>query len=86
MLSYQCRPADSRPVRLTDHLHGWELTPPELEVLAGVADGLTDEQIARRRIRSVSTCKHQLQRLLAKLGANNRAHAVAIALRSGVLQ
>jgi DNA-binding CsgD family transcriptional regulator len=54
------------------------LTAREREVLALVASGLRDWQIAMQLGVSENTVKTHARHLLAKLGASSRAHAVAI--------
>jgi DNA-binding CsgD family transcriptional regulator/tetratricopeptide (TPR) repeat protein len=61
------------------------LTPRETEVLALVADGLTNRQIGERLFISVKTASVHVSRLLAKLGAATRGEAAAIARRQGML-
>jgi len=58
-----------------------ELTPREREVLALMVKGLTNPEIAGRLIVSRATAKAHVSNVLAKLGAANRAEAVAIALQ-----
>jgi DNA-binding NarL/FixJ family response regulator len=64
---------------------GRDLTPRELDVLRLVADGRTNASIGRELGVAASTVKTHVASLLDKLGANDRAHAVSIALRSGVI-
>lgn len=61
------------------------LTDREIEVLRYVADGLTNADIGERLDLSWKTIKSHLARLSLVLGADNRAHAVAIALRTGLI-
>ncbi|KPF48501.1 hypothetical protein D621_16230 [beta proteobacterium AAP51] len=63
------------------------LTPRENEVLAAIAAGLSNREIAERMRRSTRTVDHHVAALLAKLGAGGRAEAVAKArlLRAGEL-
>jgi DNA-binding NarL/FixJ family response regulator len=56
------------------------LTPRETEVLALVADGLSNKEIARRLEISLHTVKFHVESLLRKLGARSRAEAVAKAI------
>lgn len=60
---------------------GDELTPREREVLALVVKGMTNPEIADRLVVSRATAKAHVSNVLAKLGAANRAEAVALALR-----
>jgi predicted ATPase/DNA-binding NarL/FixJ family response regulator/transcriptional regulator with XRE-family HTH domain len=61
------------------------LSPREQEVLALVAAGLTNKEIAERLVIGESTAKYHLTSLLNKLGADNRTQAVACAARRGLL-
>jgi DNA-binding CsgD family transcriptional regulator/tetratricopeptide (TPR) repeat protein len=61
------------------------LTPREAEVLALVAEGLTNRQIGERLFISEKTASVHVSRLLAKLGAGTRGEAAAIARRRGLL-
>jgi DNA-binding NarL/FixJ family response regulator len=57
-----------------------QLTPREREVLALVAQGLTNRQIATRLVISEATVKVHVRHLLEKLGAATRAEAAARAV------
>lgn len=59
------------------------LTKRELEVLGHIAEGLTNEQIARRLYISKRTVEHHVGSVLAKLGVTTRAEAGAHFLRHG---
>jgi len=61
------------------------LTPRELDVLRLVAAGLTTGEIGPRLGISPKTVENHKQRLFAKLGVQNQAHAVSIAMRAGLL-
>lgn len=61
------------------------LTPREAEVLAMMADGLANKNIAARLGISENTVKTHVAAVLTKLGAGSRAEAVAIGARAGVL-
>jgi DNA-binding CsgD family transcriptional regulator len=63
-----------------------KVTPRELEVLELVADGLSTREIASRLWVTEETVKTHVRRLHDRLGAKTRAHAVAIAYRSGILR
>ncbi len=58
-----------------------ELTPAELEVLVGIAEGKTNKQIAFARSTSPATVQNQVHLILNKLGVPNRAAAAVHALR-----
>ena len=53
------------------------LTPRELEVLATLAEGMTNKAIARRLNISLHTVKFHVESLFRKLGARTRTEAVA---------
>jgi DNA-binding NarL/FixJ family response regulator len=60
-------------------------SPRELEVLAGVARGLTNAEIGRELFIGEATVKTHLLRLFAKLGVDDRTRAVTVALERGLL-
>ena len=61
------------------------LTPREAEVLELVAAGLSTQELARALAISPHSVESHVRKAMAKLGAANRAHAVALALRNGLL-
>src|SRR6266568_5884731 len=61
------------------------LSPRELEVLRLVADGLPTKQIAVSLSISERTVKFHVNSIFHKLGADNRAQAVALAAQRGLL-
>ena len=72
-------PADPVARQLPDGL-----TPREAEVLALIAEGLSNAEIATRLVVSEATVKTHVNHLLAKIGARGRAQAVTYAYRNGV--
>lgn len=60
------------------------LTPRELEVLALVAQGLRNAEVARRLVLSERTVAHHVSSILRKLGVRGRAEATAEAIRLGL--
>jgi DNA-binding NarL/FixJ family response regulator len=62
------------------------LTARELEVLAHLADGLSNKAIAARLGISDETVKFHLSAIFGKLGASNRTDAVRQALRKGLVE
>jgi DNA-binding CsgD family transcriptional regulator len=58
-----------------------ELSERELQVLELIAGGLTNVEIGKQLFISVETVKTHLRKVLAKLQARSRAHAVALAFR-----
>ena len=63
---------------------GRDLTKREREVLALLAKGLTNEEIAGRLFLSEATVRLHVSNILTKLGASNRTSAVVIALEHGL--
>jgi DNA-binding NarL/FixJ family response regulator len=61
------------------------LSERECEVLALIAEGYTSKDIGERLYVAEETVKSHVTNVLGYLGARNRAHAVAIAFRSGLL-
>ena len=59
------------------------LTPEELHILAAIADGAGNKDLAERFFWSEATVKRRIQEILDKMGAANRAQAIAEAVRRG---
>ena len=72
--------------RVAEHLADDDLTGRELEVLRLIRDGYRNKQIADQLVIAETTVNFHIKNLVDKLGANDRAHAVAIAVRRGLLQ
>jgi DNA-binding NarL/FixJ family response regulator len=72
-------------VRLVDRKPEAPLSPREIEILQQVAYGSTTKEVADSLGISFHTVKTHLERIFEKLGANDRAQAVAIAIRQGLV-
>ena len=62
------------------------LTDREREVMALVAEGLSNDQIAQRLVVSPATAKTHVSRAMVKLGARDRAQLVVMAYESGLIR
>ncbi len=78
---FAARTRDARPVRGME-----DLTDREREVLALIAAGLSNEEIARRIYVSQSTVKTHAARAMMKLGARDRAQLVMFAYEAGLVR
>jgi len=72
--------------RLAEHIGEEDLTQRELEVLRLIHDGYRNKQIAGHLAIAETTVNFHIKNLVEKLQANDRTHAVTIALRRGLLQ
>jgi len=61
------------------------LTPREIDVLRLVAEGNANKQVAAKLSLTEETVKSHIRSILAKLGANDRTHAVTIGLKRGII-
>jgi DNA-binding NarL/FixJ family response regulator len=71
--------------RLAAHFGQEDPTPRELEVLTLIREGYRNKQIADQLSIAEGTVNFHIKNLVGKLGANDRTHAVAIAIRRGLL-
>lgn len=62
-----------------------DLSPTEIEVLSLIAAGNSDTLIADQLAISEDALKGQLNRILSKLGVNDRTHAVTLASQRGII-
>ncbi len=73
-------------MRLAQHIGDEPLTARELEILRLIRDGHRNKQIADELTIAETTVNFHIKNLVDKLQANDRTHAVTIALRRGILQ
>ena len=73
-------------VELADHAVDDELTSREMDVLRLIAAGNANKQIADQLAIGEATVKSHVTNILSKLGANDRAHAVTIGLKRGIIE
>jgi DNA-binding CsgD family transcriptional regulator len=62
------------------------LTPPEIEVLGALGNGMTNKEMARLLGISPHTVKFHIESLFRKLGAASRAEAVAKGVRQQIVE
>ncbi len=72
-------------VEVASHAIDDPLTPAEISVLRLIADGNANKQIADQLSISEETVKSRVKNILSKLDANDRTHAVTIALKRGII-
>ncbi len=77
--------ADSQPARERARQQVSALTEREVEVLAGLGEGLSNAQIAARLYLSEATIKGYVSRMLDKLGLDNRTQAGLLAHDAGLI-
>jgi DNA-binding NarL/FixJ family response regulator len=71
--------------RLAEHVPRIRLSEREVEVLALVAKGLSNREIARVLGRAEETVKVHLKNVFDKLGVEDRTEAVTTAMQRGIL-
>jgi DNA-binding NarL/FixJ family response regulator len=71
---------------IAEHATDDALTPREVDVLRLVARGNANKAIAAQLSLTEETVKSHIRSILAKLGANDRTHAVAIGLKRGIIE
>ncbi len=72
--------------RLAEHFSADELSPRELEVLTLIRDGHRNKQIAYLLSIAETTVNFHIKNVVDKLRATNRSHAMAVAMRRGLLE
>ena len=66
-------------------LERYNLSHREWEVLTGLTNGLSNAEIARELVISLSTTKFHVSRILTKLNVSSRAEAISLAIREGLV-
>jgi DNA-binding NarL/FixJ family response regulator len=70
---------------LAEHAADEGLSPREIEVLRLIAGGNANKVVASELSITEETVKGHVKNILAKLEANDRTHAVTIALKRGII-
>ena len=73
-------------IELAEHHSDDSLTEREMEVLREVAAGNANKMVAQLLHVSEETIKAHMKNILSKLGANDRTHAVTIAVKRGIIE
>ena len=73
-------------IEMAEHHSDDALTEREIQVLRAVAAGNANKMVAQRLDVSEETVKAHMKNILSKLGANDRTHAVTIALKRGFIE
>lgn len=73
-------------IELAEHHSDDALTEREIEVLREVAAGNANKMVAKILRVSEETIKAHMKSILSKLGANDRTHAVTIAVKRGIIE
>jgi len=81
----QKRMSSEVAAEIAEHSTDNALTPREIDVLRLVAAGNANKEIGARLSLTEVTVKSHVQNILAKLGANDRTHAVTIALKREII-
>ncbi|MFY9741526.1 MAG: response regulator transcription factor [Candidatus Sulfotelmatobacter sp.] len=71
---------------LAEHATDEALSEREVDVLRLIAAGNSNKQIADQLFVAEATIKSRISNLMSKLGASDRAHAVTIALKRGIIE
>ena len=72
--------------QIAEHASDTNLTRREIEVLQWIASGNANKLVADKLSVTEDTIKMHVKSILSKLGANDRTHAVAIAVKRGIME
>jgi DNA-binding NarL/FixJ family response regulator len=70
---------------LAEHAVDAALSPVEVRVLRLIAEGQSNREIATQLVTTEDAVKNHVKSILSKLDANDRTHAVVVALRRGII-
>jgi len=73
-------------VGMAEHYADDQLTAREIDILKQVAAGNANKMVADTLHISEETVKSHMRSILSKLGANDRTHAVTIAIKRGIIE
>ena len=82
----QKRLSSEAAAEIAEHAIDDTLTSREADVLRLVAGGNANKEIAARLSLTEETVKSHIRNIMAKLGANDRTHAVTIGLKRGIIE
>jgi DNA-binding NarL/FixJ family response regulator len=71
---------------LAEHAVDDALSPAEVRVLRLIAEGKSNREIAAHLSTTEDSIKNHVKNILSKLGANDRTHAVVVALKRGIIE
>ena len=77
--------AGKRRIRPTEHAADGELSSREIGVLSLICGGNVNKEIARKLSITEETVKGHMKTIFTKLGVHDRAHAVTIGLKRGII-
>ena len=81
----QKRVSSEIAAEIVEHAADDVLTPREIDVLRLIAEGNANKEIAGKLSLTEETVKGHVKNILAKLGVNDRTHAVTIGLKRGII-
>jgi two-component system NarL family response regulator len=71
--------------KLVQHISNSDLSGRELEALRSMAQGMSNQEIGTALSIGESTVKSHVNRILSKLGVNDRTQAVIVAVKRGIV-
>jgi DNA-binding NarL/FixJ family response regulator len=82
----QKRMSSEAAAEIAEHATDDVLTPREIDVLRLIANGNANKEIAGKLSVTEETVKGHVKNILAKLGVNDRTHAVTVGLKRGIIE